>query len=291
MTWLITGGTGQLGLALQNELKTRDIDQKSLSSNDLDVSDSLAVEKLVQLIRPDVVINAAAWTDVDGAESHEKRTFEVNAQGALNLATTAKQIGAKIVQVSTDFVFSGANTSPWEEKSPHNPLSVYGASKSLGEQLVRSTHPDGSYIIRTAWLYSADRKNFAKTMTKFALLDDSHVRVVYDQVGQPTFAGDLAKQIVDMVVTNAPFGVYHGTNSGEATWFDFTLEIFKLAGADTARVIPISSMELQRSAKRPPYSVLGHNAWNQTAISPMRSWQSALTDSFPAVLNTVKVEG
>jgi dTDP-4-dehydrorhamnose reductase len=188
-------------------------------------------------------------------------------------------------------VFSGEATTPWNENSDHNPQSVYGATKSEGENLVLSAYPTGSYVVRTAWLYSAERKNFAKTMTKLALNGDGEVRVVKDQMGQPTFTGDLAKQIVELVLSSAPMGIYHGTNSGQATWFEFAQEIFKLSGTDVRRVIPVSSSEYPRPAKRPSYSVLGHDAWAETSVEPMRDWRIALAEAMPAIINAVKAEG
>jgi dTDP-4-dehydrorhamnose reductase len=291
MNWLIVGGTGQLGLALIHELNGRRISYSSVNSKELDISDSLAVDEFIQLLKPEVIINAAAWTDVDSAETNQVRAFEVNSQGALNLAVAAKNLNAIFVQISTDFVFSGASIEPWSEYSPHNPISVYGATKSQGEVLVGNEYLERSYIVRTAWLYSANRKNFAKTMIKLALLDNHEVRVVNDQIGQPTFAGDLAKQIVDMIISKLPFGVYHATNSGQVSWFDFSREIFKLVGADMNRVTPISSLDLQRPAKRPSYSVLGHHAWSGTGVSPMQNWENALAYSLPMIISSVKLEG
>jgi dTDP-4-dehydrorhamnose reductase len=168
---------------------------------------------------------------------------------------------------------------------------VYGSTKSDGEKLVLGAYPMESYVVRTAWLYSTERKNFAKTMTKLALKGVGEVRVVNDQNGQPTFSGDLAKQIVDLVLSNAPVGIYHGTNSGQATWFEFAQEIFKLSGADMDRVVPVSSSEYSRPAKRPSYSVLGHDAWAKTTVEPMRDWRIALAEAMPAIIYAVKAEG
>jgi dTDP-4-dehydrorhamnose reductase len=139
-------------------------------------------------------------------------------------------------------------------------------------------------------LYSAQRKNFAKTMTKLALNGAGEVRVVNDQVGQPTFTDDLAKQIIDLVVSDSPVGIYHGTNSGQATWFEFAQEIFKLAGADVSRVVQVSSSEYPRPAKRPSYSVLSHDAWAKTSVEPMRDWRIALAEAMPAIISSVKAE-
>jgi dTDP-4-dehydrorhamnose reductase len=291
MKWLITGGSGQLGLAMQKELSTQGIDFIAANSNEVDITKPLIVNQFVDFIKPDVIINSAAWTDVDGAESNESAAYSVNALGPQNLAIAASKIGARLVQVSTDYVFSGENTTPWSENAAHNPQSVYGTTKSEGERFVQATLPSDSYVVRTAWLYSAEGKNFAKTMTKLALNSTGEVKVVNDQFGQPTFTGDLAKQIVDLVLSGAPVGIYHGTNSGKATWFEFAQEIFKLAGADVSRVKPVSTSEYPRPANRPAYSILGHDAWAKTTVSVMRDWQIAFSQVMPAIICAVKAEG
>jgi dTDP-4-dehydrorhamnose reductase len=246
---------------------------------------------MVDLIKPNVMINAAAWTDVDGAESNESAAYSVNSLGPQNLAVAASKAGAQLVQISTDYVFSGDASSPWSEKAPHNPQSVYGATKSEGENLVLKTLPSNSYVVRTAWLYSSIGKNFAKTMASLALNEKGQVKVVNDQIGQPTFAGDLAKQIVELVLSDAPAGIYHGTNSGQATWFEFAQAIFSIAGADVSRVIPVSTTEFPRPAKRPAYSVLSHDAWAGTSVPEMRNWKMALEEAMPTIISAVKAEG
>jgi dTDP-4-dehydrorhamnose reductase len=195
------------------------------------------------------------------------------------------------VQISTDYVFSGDASSPWSEKALHNPQSIYGSTKSEGEKFVLTTLPSNSYVVRTAWLYSSVGKNFAKTMINLALNQKGEVRVVNDQIGQPTFAGDLAEQIVELVLSEAPAGIYHGTNSGQATWFELSQAIFSIAGADVSRVIPVSTTEFPRPAKRPAYSVLGHDAWTGTPVPAMRNWKIALEEAMPAIISAVKAEG
>jgi dTDP-4-dehydrorhamnose reductase len=291
MKYLITGAWGQLGLALQEELTHRGIDFVGANSSELDITKQLIVNQMVDLIKPNVMINAAAWTDVDGAESNESAAYSVNSLGPQNLAVAASKAGAQLVQISTDYVFSGDASSPWSEKAPHNPQSVYGATKSEGENLVLKTLPSNSYVVRTAWLYSSIGKNFAKTMVDLALNQKGEVRVVNDQIGQPTFVGDLAKQIVELVLSEAPVGIYHGTNSGQATWFEFAQQIFTIAGADVSRVIPVSTPEFPRSAKRPAYSVLGHDAWTGTSVPAMRNWKIALEEVMPEIISAVKAEG
>jgi dTDP-4-dehydrorhamnose reductase len=291
MKWLITGASGQLGLALQKELTKRGIDFVEANSTEMDITNPLIVNQKVDLIKPSVIINAAAWTDVDGAESNESAAYSVNALGPQNLANAASKAGARLVQISTDYVFSGDASSPWSEKAPHNPQSIYGSTKSEGEKFVLTTLPSNSYVVRTAWLYSSIGKNFAKTMTNLALNQKGEVRVVNDQVGQPTVAGDLAKQIVELVLSEVPVGIYHGTNSGQATWFEFAQAIFSIAGAEVSRVIPVSTTEFPSPAKRPAYSVLGHYAWTGTSVAEMRNWKIALEEAMPAIISAVKAEG
>ena len=291
MTWLITGSKGQLGLALQAELTNQGIDYAATDSSQLDITKPLQVNQLVESLKPEVIINAAAWTDVDGAETNKDVAYQVNAVGPQNLAIAAKQVGARLVQVSTDYVFSGENNAPWGEDAAHNPQSVYGSTKSEGENLVLRELPNAVYIVRTAWLYSADKKNFAKTMTKLALNGDAEVRVVNDQVGQPTLAEGLAKQIVKLVLSEAPAGIYNGTNGGQATWFEFAQEIFRLAGVDVSRVVPVSTSEFPRPAKRPSYSVLSHDRWRETDVAEMRDWKAALAEAMPTIILAVKKEG
>ena len=290
MTWLITGGQGQLGLALQADLTNQGIDYVATNSSKLDITKPLQVNHLVESLKPEIIINTAAWTDVDGAETNKDAAYQVNAVGPQNLAIAAKQVGARLVQVSTDYVFSGEKNAPWGESDDHNPTSVYGSSKSEGEKLVLKESPNATYIVRTAWLYSADKKNFAKTMTKLALNSSGEVRVVNDQVGQPTLAADLAKQIVKLVLSAAPAGIYHGTNSGQATWFEFAQEIFRLADVDVSRVVAVSTAEFPRPAKRPSYSVLSHDNWANTKVAEMRDWKTALAEAMPAIISSVKPE-
>jgi dTDP-4-dehydrorhamnose reductase len=291
MKWLITGGSGQLGTAIQKELFSRGLDFVATNSSELDITKPLIVNQLVDFVKPAVIVNTAAWTDVDGAETNQSATYSVNALGPQNLAVAASKIGARLVQVSTDYVFSGENTTPRSENAAHNPQSIYGSTKSEGENFVQATLPTASYVIRTAWLYSSTGKNFAKTMANLALNQKGEVRVVNDQIGQPTFAGDLAKQIVELVLSEAPAGIYHGTNSGQATWFEFAQAIFAIARADVSRVIPVSTTEFPRPAKRPAYSVLSHDAWAGTSVPEMRNWKMALEEAMPAIISAVKAEG
>lgn len=291
MTWLITGGSGQLGIALTEELDSRGLVFTAFGSKDLDITQGSIVRDLVSQVSPTVIINCAAWTDVDAAETNEALASRVNCDGAENIALAAKGCGSKLIHVSTDYVFSGESETPWQVADEIDPQSAYGRTKADGEGRVLGTYSENSSIVRTAWLYSPWSKNFAKTMTRLALNGDSDVRVVNDQIGQPTSATDLAKQLVELSLLSTPAGIYHGTNSGQVTWFEFAREIFKLSGADVNRVIPVSSSEYLRPATRPSYSVLSHDSWAKTAIKPMRDWRIALTEAMPAIISVVNAQG
>ena len=287
---MVTGANGQLGKALTRELESQDIDFVAFNSKQLDITDSHIVNECVGSIKPDVIINAAAWTDVDGAETESDAALAVNGFGVENLASAAAALGAILVHISTDYVFSGDSNKPWAVDSQLNPQGEYGRSKAAGELAIQKSHARRSYVVRTAWLYSEFGKNFAKTMCNLATSSDKEVRVVNDQIGQPTNANDLAVLLIKLAQSNAEFGVYHGTNSGQASWFDFAQEIFRLSGADVKRVIPVPSSEYPRPAKRPAYSVLSHDSWRNTGISPMQGWKAALEESMPAILDSVKMQ-
>jgi len=275
--YLITGATGMLGLDLQAALAGRDV--TALSRADLDVTDLDTVRRAVTDC--DAVINASAYTKVDDAESNEDAAYAVNATGAENLAIASEETGARLVQVSTDYVFRGDATTPYREDAPLDPISAYGRTKAAGERLARMAHPEGTSIVRAAWLYGAGGTNFAKTMVGLAGSHET-VSVVTDQLGQPTWTGDLAAQIVRLLDADAPAGVYHGTNAGEASWLDFAKAIFSAAGLDPERVLPTDSASFVRPAPRPAYSVLGHDAWAAIGLAPLRDWHQALADAAAA---------
>ena len=290
MVWLITGASGQLGLAMSEKLESRSIPFIAVNSEEMDITQEPFVDDFLHKHLPSVVVNCAAWTDVDGAEENEDKVFEVNSLGPKYLASSSKKIGARLVQVSTDYVFSGESISPIQENAETNPVSVYGRSKRDGERHVQEIYPEGTYIVRTAWLYSPNGKNFAKTMTNLALANEAEVSVVSDQFGQPTSAGDLAEQIIELVSNESKFGIYHGTNSGETSWFHFAQEIFRLLGKDLTRVKSVDSVEFNRAAKRPKFSVLGHEGWATVGISEMSTWQQALEHEIPKILASVERE-
>lgn len=273
--YLITGAGGMLGRDLQTALGGRAV--TAAARHELDIADAAAARDAVR--GHDVVINAAAYTKVDDAESHEEDALRVNALGAENLARAAAEEGAVLVQLSTDYVFDGTATSPYAEDAPLAPVSAYGRTKAEGERRALAAHPDGTIVVRTAWLYGQHGPNFAATMLALAAQRDT-LTVVDDQRGQPTWTHDLAEQIVRLLDSGARRGVVHGTSSGETSWFGFARAVFEEAGLDPERVQPTDSSTFVRPAPRPAYSVLGHGAWAPLGLEPIRDWRSALADAW-----------
>ena len=290
LKWLILGGQGQLGRSMSAELERHSIEFVSLSRENLDITNEKDIAHVMRKESPDVIFNAAAWTNVDLAELKEDQAFLVNAIGPRLLAEASAQIGAKFLHISTDYVFSGDSDTPWLEMSEVSPVSAYGRTKAVGERAVLDTYPKGSFLVRTAWLYGPWGKNFVKTMLKFAQEGERKITVVTDQVGQPTSSSDLARQIFLMIARDVRPGIYHGTNSGEASWYELAQEIFRLAGADSDRIVGMNSERYAGPAVRPNYSVLGHSNWMKQGMKPMRPWQGALIDAFPGILNQVAKE-
>ena len=286
--WIIVGAGGMLGRDLITALAGEDV--VGLTRRELDITDDAAVRAALRACGPDVVVNCAAWTAVDDAEAHEDEALAVNATGAAHLAAGCAAGGRTgpvareipLVHLSTDYVFAGDGRRPYAEQDPAGPRSAYGRSKLAGEQAVLKLLPQSGYVVRTAWLYGAHGPNFVRTMIRLER-ERPTVDVVDDQRGQPTWTVDVAGQIIALVRSQARAGVYHATSSGEATWFDLAREVFRLLGADPARVRPTSSDAYVRPAPRPSYSVLGHDAWAATGIEPIGDWRLALERAFPAL--------
>ena len=291
MTWLVVGASGQLGRSVCKVLEKKGTGFVPWNRENGSISVEEFVSSYVGLIKPKVVINCAAWTDVDGAESNEMGALLINAESVGYLVKAAKSVGTTFAHVSTNYVFSGISDSPWNTSDQKQPLSAYGRSKAKGEDLIQDIYPENSYIFRTAWLYSPIGKNFAKTMARLAIKSDKEIMVVDDQIGQPTSANDLAEQIVSSIEVGLKPGIYHATNSGEATWNEFAKEIFKLIGEDSNRVVPMCSTELKRPAPRPAYSVLSHDCWENTGVKPMRNWREALKVQIEDIKAAVIAEG
>ena len=282
--WLVAGCDGMLGQDLVAELhESRGAHE--VTAVDRDVLDIIDPDKCLEAVMGhDVVVNVAAWTAVDDAETHEAQAFSVNAVGAANLARACSAAGARMVQVSTDYVFSGDASSPYSEEASLAPRSAYGRTKAAGEWAVQSLCPQ-SWIVRTAWLYGAHGPNFVKTMARLASERDT-VLVVDDQRGQPTWTVELAHAIVGLAEAQAPFGTYHGTSSGETTWFGFAQAIFAGLGLDPARVRATTSDMFPRPAARPANSVLGHEAWTRASLAALPDWRVALSEALPTVVTS-----
>jgi dTDP-4-dehydrorhamnose reductase len=250
-----------------------------LTRQDLDITDAAAVTAVVRDCRPDVVVNCAAWTAVDDAEAHEDEALLVNGLGARLVATACAASGARLIHLSTDYVFAGDARQPYVENDAPDPRTAYGRTKLAGEQAILELLPKSSYVVRTAWLYGAQGQNFVRTMIRLER-ERENVDVVDDQRGQPTWTMDVADQIIALARARAPAGVYHATSAGETTWFGLAREIFRLLGADPGRVRPVTSGAYPRPAPRPAYSVLGHEAWAGAGIESIPGWQVRLQRAF-----------
>ena len=272
MKIVVTGANGQLGCEVAVQGKNCH-ELVLVGHDDLDICDGQAVKEFFVKHKPDAVINCAAYTNVDQAESDFDGAFKVNVIGSQNLAAACLEVGAKLVHVSTDYVFDGSGSECYREYDPVSPLGVYGKTKCIGENIVREIL-GRHYIVRTAWLYG-EGNNFVRTMLKLAKTNDT-LRVVNDQIGTPTSTVDLTKAIFKLLAGNS-YGTYHATCQGQCSWYDFAVEIFKQVNKKVT-VIPVSSSEFPRPAKRPAYSVLDNYMLKMTVGDPMRNWQEALTE-------------
>ena len=265
---VVLGSAGMLGHDLMNAFSDASRECIGLDIDELDITDRAAVLKTLEEIGPSLVINAAAYTNVDGAETETDAAFKINAEGVLNLALACKEIDAVMVHYSTDYVFDGAKKEGYSEDDPKNPLNAYGKSKAMGENNLVGTW-DKHYLVRTSWLFGKNGKNFVKKILD-ASATKTELRVVGDQFGCPTYTQDLAKKTKELVENNAGFGTYHITNSGSCSWHDFAKEILALKGLKN-KIVKIASEELKGPARRPRYSILLNN--NTTALP---DWKDAL---------------
>jgi dTDP-4-dehydrorhamnose reductase len=275
MRWLITGAGGALGHDLLAVLGGRpEIEVTGATRADLDITDAVAVRSAVSGF--DVVVNTAAYTAVDNAETDEATATAINGTAVEHLARACAGSGAVLLQVSTDYVLPGDASSPCPEDAPTDPVNAYGRSKLVGENAALA---EGGYVVRTAWLYGESGTNFVATMLKLAASRPG-VSVVDDQRGQPTWTAALARQLVELGEAaragRAAPGVYHGTAAGEVTWYGLTKAIYTAAGLDPARVQPTTSDAFPRPAKRPAYSVLGHERWETTGVAVQPDWPEQL---------------
>ena len=281
MKALVTGVKGQLGYDVVNELTKRGYEAVGVDIEEMDITDEVSVNKVIKECNPDVVVHCAAWTAVDAAEDEENipQVMAVNAKGTENIAKVCKEIDAKMIYISTDYVFNGQGETPWKPDDEREPLNVYGQSKYEGELAVTSLL-EKYYIVRIAWVFGVNGKNFIRTMINLGQTHDK-LTVVSDQIGTPTYTYDLARLLVDMAETDK-YGIYHATNEGGyISWYDFTVEIMKQAGQydekyAKVQVSPVSSDAYPAKAKRPSNSRMNKDKLKENGFTPLPTWQDAL---------------
>jgi dTDP-4-dehydrorhamnose reductase len=267
MRLLVTGGAGMLGQAVAAAATRLGHEVIALSRAELDITDTDHVRRVIAAAEPRAIVNCAAWTDVDAAEGAERAATAVNGAGAGNVARAAAEVGARIVHVSTDYVFDGAKREPWLESDPVAPLGAYGRSKLAGEQEVAAA-TDEHAIVRTAWLFGAGGRNFVDTMLALGG-DRDEVSVVTDQVGSPTWSSHLAEGVVELAERAGDVGVFHAAAAGACSWYELAVEVFDLAGI-ACRVLPTTAERFARPAPRPAYSVLASDRPQAPALPPWR---------------------
>ncbi|GAA4514420.1 dTDP-4-dehydrorhamnose reductase [Nonomuraea ferruginea] len=274
MRWLVTGGRGMLAADVLHRIAVTGEPVLALGRDELDLCDARAVRDFVGAYRPRVVVNCAGWTAVDLAETRETEAMEVNGTAVRTLARVCERAGARLVHLSTDYVFDGTAAGPYPEDAEPSPVNAYGRTKLAGE---RAALEHGQYVVRTAWLYGAGGPNFVRTMTRLAATRPV-VDVVDDQRGQPTWSADLADHLVRLAQSDLPPGVYHAVSAGETTWYGLAREVFALLGEDPDRVRPVPSTAFPRPARRPATSLLA-----VTRGEPIRHWRDALHAAWPVL--------
>lgn len=279
MKILVTGVKGQLGFDCVKELKKRGYSEVlGIDIEDLDITNEKDVLNLISNYKPDVVMHNAAWTAVDKAEEMPEKVYEVNALGPKYIALACKEVGAKMIHISTDYVFDGEGTNNFEIDDPKNGLSVYGKTKSLGEDFVTSIL-DEYFIVRISWVFGINGNNFVKTMLKLAKMGKTELNVVCDQIGSVTYTADLAKLLCDMAESNK-YGIYHATNEGIISWYDFAVEIFNQVGINM-KVNPVTTLEYSKlvvnQAKRPLNSRMSKKSLTDNGFDLLPDWKDALS--------------
>jgi dTDP-4-dehydrorhamnose reductase len=281
MKVLVTGVKGQLGFDVVNELNKRNHDAVGVDIEEMDITDPESVQKVITTVKPEAVIHCAAWTAVDAAEDEDKidKVMQVNATGTENVAKVCKELDCKMMYISTDYVFDGQGTRPWEPDDERNPLNVYGQSKYLGELAIEN-NVEKFFTVRIAWVFGLNGKNFIKAMINLAKANGK-LTVVNDQIGTPTYTYDLARLLVDMIETDQ-YGRYHATNEGGyISWYDFACEIMKQAGQinpifKEVPVSPVDSSAFAAKAKRPSNSRMDKSKLTRNGFEPLPTWQDAL---------------
>lgn len=273
MRVLVTGVKGQLGYDVMNELAARGIEGIGVDVEEMDITDASACERVITEAKADAVIHCAAYTAVDAAEDQAELCRRVNAEGTRNIARVCRNLDLKMMYISTDYVFNGTGERPWEPDDHREPLNVYGLTKYEGEIAVEQ-NLEKYFIVRIAWVFGINGKNFIKTMLRLGK-ERGAVSVVDDQVGSPTYTYDLARLLVDMIQTDR-YGRYHATNEGQCSWYEFACEIFRQAGMGEVKVTPVDSGSFPAKAKRPSNSRMSKEKLTENGFVRLPSWQDAL---------------
>lgn len=273
MRVLVTGAKGQLGTDVVNELKKRGHEAVGVDIEEMDITDSEACEKVITESNADAVIHCAAYTAVDAAEDNIELCRKINAGGTANIAQVCRELDIKMMYISTDYVFNGQGTRPWEPDDMREPLNVYGMTKYEGELAIEEKLTK-YFTVRIAWVFGVNGKNFIKTMLRLGK-ENGAVSVVDDQIGSPTYTYDLARLLVDMIESDK-YGRYHATNEGLCSWYEFAVEIFKQAGMNQVTVTPVSSEQFKSKAKRPSNSRISKEKLSENGFDRLPPWQDAL---------------
>lgn len=273
MRVLVTGAKGQLGTDLMNELNRQGLEAIGVDIEEMDITDAESCRRVISREKPDAVIHCAAYTAVDAAEDNVELCSRINGQGTRNVAQACRDQGIKLMYISTDYVFDGQGTRPWEPDDPRDPLNVYGETKYQGELAVEELL-DQYFTVRIAWVFGLAGKNFIKTMLRLGQ-ERGAVSVVDDQIGSPTYTYDLARLLVDMIQTDQ-YGRYHATNEGICSWYEFACEIFRQAGMDQVQVTPVSSQQFAAKAKRPSNSRMSKEKLSDNGFVRLPDWKDAL---------------
>lgn len=280
MKVLVTGYKGQLGYDVVNELEKRGHEAIGVDVEEMDITDAAVVKRVITDTAPDAVIHCAAYTAVDAAEDQEELCRKVNAFGTENIAKVCGDLDIKMMYISTDYVFDGQGERPWEPDDPRDPMNVYGQTKYEGELAVEK-HVKKFFLVRIAWVFGVNGKNFIKTMLRLGE-ERGEVGVVADQIGSPTYTYDLARLLADMIETEH-YGRYHATNEGLCSWYEFAVEIFRQAGMDQVKVNPLTSDQFPAKAKRPMNSRMSKEKLDEKGFQRMPSWQDALSRYLEAI--------
>ncbi len=279
---LLLGGSGILGSEVLRFLNAKGYEYVAPTSTDLDIRDNEQLLMFISEIKPSWVINCAAWTNVDGAESSLREARELNSIAVENLGTAASLFGCKVIHISTDYVFDGESSKPYDESSPVKPVNKYGESKLEGENSLLLAAPD-SYVIRTSWLYGTSGKNFVKTIAGKAIKNEE-ARVVNNQIGSPTSARDLAGAIISIVNNEPKPGIYNYSNEGSCSWFEFAQRIYERVGSNPSLVLPITSDSLKLLARRPRFSLLSKEKWKSLGLAEVPRWEDSLDLLLPEII-------